>query len=571
MSTKTLRKRIALVAVASVGAGLLSLAAIPAANATVASAPLNVVANGATSSQSQGIVAGSTGVLTGTSNTLKISTTGVLAVKIGPALAAGSTGAMASGDIVKLTVTGAYISSAASGATTPVVGSDQKSVTITGADGATPGVIVVKGFTAGTAAVLTTSWATAAAPTTFTTGVALTVTPVLAGTINAYDAGNSLFQTAVNAGSVSGGALSNTDGLVTATGSAATYSSNIVANGSAGYFGYAVKDSNGNALSSPTVVATATGGCTLNYGADTAGSISLASNTDGSAASYFRIDKPTANVAANCPVTISVNGANVATRSFTFVGQAAKIKITASGIVKASASATNANVYYFDVQDAVGNSLDGITVAADSTYYNSGLTSITGSNSAPYGGGAADGALAAITCVNKGSYKMRLKVTAADTSTIKSDEFTIVCAGSPVNYSATLDKTTYAPGDIATVTISAKDSAGNATYDAATAGSGVSLAGSNLTAVTTPAAADTFTSGNLKYKFVVGSTEGSYQLVVDLPAYDSTTYNQAALTLPYTIKASSASVTNAEVLAAIVKLIASINKQIAALQKALKK
>jgi len=172
MSTKTLRKRIALVAVASLGAGLLSLVAIPAANATVASAPLNVIANGNSSSFSQGIVSGTTGVLTGTSNTLKISTTGALAVKIGPALAAGSTGAAAAGDIVKLTVTGAYISSAAAGATTPVVGSDQKSVTITGADGATPGVIVVKGFAAGTAAVLTTSWATAAAPTTFTTGVA---------------------------------------------------------------------------------------------------------------------------------------------------------------------------------------------------------------------------------------------------------------------------------------------------------------------------------------------------------------------------------------------------------------
>jgi len=394
----------------------------------------------------------------------------------------------------------------------------------------------------------------------------------LAGTINAFSASDSVFQTAVNAGSASGGAVSNTDGLVIATGSAETYSSNIVANGSAGYFGYSVKDSNGNALSSPTVVATATGGCSVNYGADTAGSISLASNTDGSAASYFRIDKPTANVAATCPVTISVNGTNVASRSFTFVGQAAKIKITASGIVKASASASNANVYYFDVQDAVGNSLDGITVSADSTYYNGGLTSVLAAGvSAPFGSATVDNSLSTITCVTKGSYKMKLKATDAGGSTVYSDEFTITCAGSPVNYKAALDKSSYVPGDIATVTITATDSAGKATYDAATAGSGASIAGSNLTAVTAPTAADTFTSGALKYKFVVGSTEGSYQLVVDLPAYDSTTYNQAAVTLPYTIKASSASVTNAEVLAAIVKLIASINKQIAALQKALKK
>jgi len=176
-----------------------------------------------------------------------------------------------------------------------------------------------------------------------------------------------------------------------------------------------------------------------------------------------------------------------------------------------------------------------------------------------------------ITCNDKGTYKMKLKTTAADASTVYSPEFSITCAGSAVNYKAKLDKTSYVPGDIATVTISAMDSAGKPTYDAQVVGSGASIAGSNLTAVTAPTAADTFTSGDKTYKFVVGSTEGTYQLVVDLPGIDNTTYSQAALTLPYTIKASSASVTNAEVLAAIVKLIASINKQIAALQKALTK
>jgi len=60
-------------------------------------------------------------------------------------------------------------------------------------------------------------------------------------------------------------------------------------------------------------------------------------------------------------------------------------------------------------------------------------------------------------------------------------------------------------------------------------------------------------------------------LVVDLPKFNDSTKPQAAVTVAYTIKASSASVTNAEVLSAIVQLIASINKQIAALQKALTK
>ena len=52
---------------------------------------------------------------------------------------------------------------------------------------------------------------------------------------------------------------------------------------------------------------------------------------------------------------------------------------------------------------------------------------------------------------------------------------------------------------------------------------------------------------------------------VSLPAIDD------AVTVPYSIKGSSTAVTNADVLKAIVSLIASINKQIAALQKALLK
>jgi len=76
MSTKTLRKRIALVAVSALGAGMLSLVAVPAANAGVAASSgallgstnvLDVLTNGGSyaagntiaTSYSQGLVAGS--------------------------------------------------------------------------------------------------------------------------------------------------------------------------------------------------------------------------------------------------------------------------------------------------------------------------------------------------------------------------------------------------------------------------------------------------------------------------------------------------------------------------------
>jgi len=92
-----------------------------------------------------------------------------------------------------------------------------------------------------------------------------------------------------------------------------------------------------------------------------------------------------------------------------------------------------------------------------------------------------------------------------------------------------------------------------------------------MTAVAAPTNADTFTAGVKTYKFIVGATEGSYQMVVNLPKYNTTTYSQSALAVSYKIASSSTAVSNADVLKAIVSLIASINKQIAALQKALLK
>ena len=96
-------------------------------------------------------------------------------------------------------------------------------------------------------------------------------------------------------------------------------------------------------------------------------------------------------------------------------------------------------------------------------------------------------------------------------------------------------------------------------------GSTISITGSNLTAVSTPLSTDTFSGGSKSYKFTVGATGGSYNMIIDLPLWNTTTYSQTAVSVPYTIKTSG--VTNEEVLKSIVALIASINKQIQALQK----
>ena len=102
----------------------------------------------------------------------------------------------------------------------------------------------------------------------------------------------------------------------------------------------------------------------------------------------------------------------------------------------------------------------------------------------------------------------------------------------------------------------------------------VTISGGQMTAVTTPTTVDTFTDaeGAKVYKFTVGTTEGSYQMIVDLPKW-TVAGNGAgdAVTVAYKVSSGTTGVSNAEVLAAIVKLIASINKQIRALQKSLKR
>ena len=89
-----------------------------------------------------------------------------------------------------------------------------------------------------------------------------------------------------------------------------------------------------------------------------------------------------------------------------------------------------------------------------------------------------------------------------------------------------------------------------------------------MTLVGTATSTDTFTNGAKTYQFTVGNNAGAFNAVVDLPAYVST---DSAKVVSYKVTESTATVSNAEILKMIVSLIATINKQIAALQKLLLK
>jgi hypothetical protein len=283
-------------------------------------------------------------------------------------------------------------------------------------------------------------------------------------------------------------------------------------------------------------------------------------------------------------VDISVNGVKATSKSFTFQGPVASI--TVSSQKRGKTSTTNTAQGNIVAADAAGNLIGGVTItgeivdAADSAIVSAvTVAAVTTQLDASLNSGTAPGSTPTTigyTCTATAgqAVKVQFKTPNGTGGFIKSPEYTVSCSGDPVNYTAGFDKASYLPGDIATLTITAKDSKGNLTNDAAVVGTAsqtpsqsIAISGSNLTAVTAPADADKFSVGVKTYKFIVGSTEGSYNAVVSLPKHNGSTYKQEDQTVAYKIAGSTTAVSNADVLKSIVALIASINKQIQALQK----
>ena len=402
---------------------------------------------------------------------------------------------------------------------------------------------------------------------TWVTGSQITISVVANTTANVFSAADSFLSTEVSGTAADG----NIDATYTPASTVGTVPATTVINGGKGYFGWFVKDSNGQSLVGATIVGTATGNCTVGA----AGPGTYNSAVSATANSWFQLDQVTANAPTTCVLTVAVNGATVATRSYTMQGELTTIDApTSQSIVPATAASVN-TMFFVNAKDAAGNLLDNVTMGPVTAYYNASLTTVGAVVTKPASTVATDNA-GAVTCSASGTYKMQLAAVNASVKTILSPIFDITCGGTTVNYTASLDKASYVPGDIAVLTVKATDSKKATAHDAnflggIADGTGttlpVSISGSNMTPVVTPVSGDKWTAGTKTYRFVVGATEGAYNMVVDLPKFNSTTYSQSALTLAYKIAASTATVSNADVLKSIVALIASINKQIQALQK----
>jgi hypothetical protein len=348
--------------------------------------------------------------------------------------------------------------------------------------------------------------------------------------------------------SATAGTLTSNADIATAT---------LVTNAGTGYVNVRAMDAYAAQLSTNGVIqATATNGAVVAWDAAPSTQVSTAAKTGTSGVLYVVQGTANENKPVNTTITITFNGTTLATKSIAFSGRAASISVT--GVDIALSNGTRTGTYDFVVRDAAGNQLAGITPTADTTKYTSQITAVS------VGGASSATAVqtGGWTCAaTSGSSIVRIKHVLSDLSEIYSNEFIAACGLGVNKYTASLDKNSYVPGEIATLTISATDVNGAKVADSSTVGSGVAISGGGLTAIAAPTSADTFAQGVKTYRFTVGNVNGAYNMIVDLPAYVAT---DAAKTVSY--KIADGATSNADVLNGIVALIASITKQIEQLQ-----
>jgi hypothetical protein len=348
------------------------------------------------------------------------------------------------------------------------------------------------------------------------------------------------------------------------------------------------------------IVATVTGDAyiSIGNGAQNAGTgktvVAYGTGAAGSSFDALRITQATAGAPTTATVAITFNGVTICTKTVTIRGVAASITIENVATNDLSATQLNqdwlsdatqigtggsrAGHYTITLKDSAGN----IVVPASSGEFSMDPTTTTttvtalGVNSAVATSTSSSSSFSksvgTFTCgPTAGSSDVKLRHTSAATGvTITSPAFTARCADDPYTYTVGFDKASYTQGEIATMTVSFLDSKGFAANSLDTPGA-VSMILPFMTLVTATGSATALPNnkGQIVYTMTVGTsvglTPGTYTGVVDFSALTAVAAVKATPT--YKITTGGDTTTNADVLKSIVALIASINKQIQALQK----
>jgi len=563
MSTKTLRKRIATVAVSALTAGLFSVVSTPVANANIT-----------TTNFTTGIF-GVSGTICGVTNLLG----GAPLNNAGNAADTTPFENTAAGKIITVPV-GALLSVEIDAADTITVSGPLSPVTnAAGTVGLTNGKVTLID-TGNNADIIYVMNATSVGTATLVNGTTADATPTAANTIRVSvvaTCASSTFVAAASFVSVEDTSAAATDNV---------YASSTQADTEQGFLSIVANSQYGTVVPSGTWIASATNGARVAIvsGGAAAASTSGPSQAFATGAGTdirVAVAQATEGVAMSSVVTVTYNGALVATRSFSWTGDLASI--TVSSVRQGNTGVANYNSFVVRTFDAAGNQIAWPNASLTVEGFDQNVTTGDAVATATASGETAatnDGNFFTCGSGAKSVTKLKVKGINGALGSVFSPEFNASCSTSTRTYTASLDKATYVPGDIATLTITAKDINGNAPFDptstaaddtndtfnyvnAGVAGTAQAFGYSNLTPVVAPAAGDFFLGGVKTYQFVVGATEGDYQLTVGITGLT----NDTAKTVKYSIKSSTATVSNADVLKSIVALIASINKQIQALQK----
>jgi hypothetical protein len=371
------------------------------------------------------------------------------------------------------------------------------------------------------------------------------------------------------------------------------------ADGRMGVVYVALKDAYTASVTGGSLTATATGGSLVNVlnttptsGANYAASAAFASATL-AATNYVVVTQPVAGVGGSTTVTITHQGNVVGTKTINWGGDVASITVdttrsakvigngqTTSGVGNGLVTSYLTGVVYV-YKDAAGNVLSGLVPTMtgqtgamlgaslstttgyifNATHYATFVT-VAQSSTLGYGASSIDhpGGTAS---ANYGAGSYQIQVLNSAGTAVKSNVVNVTVAKLTTHtFEASFDKASYSPGDIATLTITVKDDGGRLmasgfplTGLSIVTGTGLTVAGDAC------AATSTFTNGVKTCTFGVGNTGGAYAWSVALTTASSQTPALGS------VKVVDGAVSNAEVLKSIVALIASINKQIAALQK----
>ncbi len=237
----------------------------------------------------------------------------------------------------------------------------------------------------------------------------------------------------------------------------------------------------------------------------------------------------------------------------------------------------NAAAFAYQVTDAAGNNI--AVTATDIVYDSSTNAALVSAAVGSVNNSTSAAGAGTFTCANStsltGTADVVMKTTLSDGTVIKSNTMTVRCGGAAAKYTASWDKAVYAQGDVAKLTVKFTDAVGAIanSYDDLSAGTNQVVTANQMERVTAyPAAAEADGDGNFVYTFTVGTSTGviagKYNAVVSFPTVNTrgAAIGAANVTAGYEISGSGA-VSNADVLKSIVSLIASINKQIQALQK----